>query len=191
MFSFSLFSCALSKAIYLGSDDYSQRTGSPFSGETCHAENINGIFPEAVYIKTRIQTFNLYHYYILHDGLIWYKSIDTEKEPKNWTLFPKNGLPRNTNAIAEISADADELVALSAEGNFYRYCFDRTIAHRSNVWLDRQGWPVEEQLYFDTRTAKNRAWALGKRNSHVLYYEDIFGNQHHNGTMEIATTYVL
>jgi len=189
--SFSLFSCALSKAIYLGPNDYSQRTGSPFLDETYHAENINGIFPEAVYIKTRIQTFNLYHYYILHDGLIWYKNIDLEQEPKNWTLFPKNGLPRNTNAIAEISADADELVALSVEGNFYRYCFDRTIAHRSNAWLDRQGWPVEEQLYFDSRTANNRAWAWGKRNSHVLYYEDIFGNQHHNGTMEIATTYVL
>jgi hypothetical protein len=32
-----------------------------------------------------------------------------------------------TSAVAEISADADELVALSAEGNFYRYCFDKTI----------------------------------------------------------------
>jgi hypothetical protein len=191
LFSFSLFSCALSKAIYLGPDDYSQRTSSPFFGEHYHAENINGIFPEAVYLKTRTQTLNLYHYYILHDGLIWYKSIDPEKEPKNWALFAKTGLPRNTDAIAEISADADELVALSAEGNFYRYCFDVTIAHKSNAWLDRQGWPVEEQLYFDSRTASNRAWALGKRNSHVLYYEDIFGNQHHNGTMEIATTYVL
>jgi hypothetical protein len=191
LFSFSLFSCALSKAIYLGPNDYAQRTGTPFSGEIYNAENINGSFPEAVYIKTRTQTFNLYHYYILHDGLIWYKSIDTEKEPKSWTLFARTGLSRNTNAIAEISADADELVALSVEGNFHRYCFDRTIAHRSNAWLNRQGWPVEEQLYFDTRTASNRAWALGKRNSHVLYYEDIFGNQHHNGTMEIATTYVL
>jgi hypothetical protein len=32
---------------------------------------------------------------------------------------------------------------------------------------------------------------LGKRNNQVLYYEDIFGNQHHNGSMEIATIYVL
>ena len=189
--SFFLFSCALSKAIYLGPNDYSQRTGSPFSVEIYNAENINGIFPETVYIKTRTQTFNLYHYYILHDGLIWYKSIDPEQEPINWTLFPKNGLPRNAGAIAEISADADELVALSAEGNFYRYCFDGTITHRSNTWDDRQGWPVEEQLYFDSRTANNRAWALGKRNIHVLFYEDIFGNQHHNGPAAIATTYVL
>ena len=43
----------------------------------------------------------------------------------------------------------------------------------------------------DTETARNRAWVMGKRNAQVLYYEDRFGNQHYNGTMEIATTYVL
>ncbi|MCL1837228.1 MAG: hypothetical protein FWG46_06760 [Treponema sp.] len=187
-----LCSCALSKAIYLGPNDYSPRTASPFPGINS-AEDINGNFPEAVYIKTKTQSFNQYHYYILDEGKIWYKSIDPEKEPQNWALFTKTGLPgkKTTNAIAEISADADELVALSAEGNFYRYCFDLTLSRRKSKWKDRQGWPVEDQLYFDSRTAANRSWALGKRNSHVLYYEDIFGNQHHNGTMEIATTYVL
>jgi hypothetical protein len=70
----------------------------------------------------------------------------------------KTGLPHNAwqmgfnkpERIVEISADADELVALSVEGGFYRYCFDKTIAHKSRVWLDRQGWPHEEQLYLDT-----------------------------------------
>ena len=197
--SFFINSCALSKAIYLGPNDYSARTGPLFSGEPYNAENINGVFPEAVYIKTRTQTFNAYHYYVLYDGRIWYKSINREKEPIDWTLFEKTGLPHNprrlgfskTNAIAEISADADELTALSSEGQFYRYCFDKTVAHSSKVWLDRQGWPSEEPLRLDMRTAKNISWALGKRNSHVLYYEDPFGNQHHNGTMEIATTYML
>jgi hypothetical protein len=163
------------------------------------AEDINGSFPEAIYIKTRTQTFNTYHYYLLHNGLIWYKSITPENEPKGWTLFEKTGLPHNNrkpsfnkaNKIIEISADADELVALSEEGGFYRYCFDSTIAHPSKVWLDRQGWPNEEQLFLDRRTAGNRAWAIGKRNMQVLYYEDPFGNQHHNGTQEIVTTYVL
>jgi hypothetical protein len=91
----------------------------------------------------------------------------------------------------EISADADELVAVSEEGGFYRYCFDRNISRPNKVWLDRQGWPHGEQLYLDRRAAGNRAWALGKRNMQVLYYEDTFGNQHHNGTQEIVTTYVL
>ncbi|MDR0598229.1 MAG: hypothetical protein LBG14_06960 [Treponema sp.] len=192
-------SCALSKAIYLGDDIYSGKAG-PQSGDIRYnAENINGIFPEAVYIKTRSQTFNAYHYYILNDGLIWHKSIDGAQEPAGWALFQETGLPHNSlkigfnkpERIVELSADADELVALSDEGGFYRYCFDRTIAHPSRVWLDRQGWPGEEQLFLDQRAAKNLSWALGKRNAHVLYYEDPFGNQHHNGAMEIATTYVL
>ncbi|MDR1420295.1 MAG: hypothetical protein LBI86_07975 [Treponema sp.] len=170
-----------------------------FPRESYAAENINGDFPQAVYIKTRTQTFNAYHYYVVRDGKIWYKSIDPRKKPREWVLFGKTGLPHNlwkwsfrkAAAVAEISADADELVALSVEGVFYRYCFDNTIAHKSNVWLDRQGWPRESRLYIDSRFGGNRAWAMGKRNRHVLYYEDPFGNQHHNGTMEIATTYVL
>ncbi|MDR1216334.1 MAG: hypothetical protein LBK25_06605 [Treponema sp.] len=194
-----LSSCAISKALYLGADTYSVKA-APQSAETpSDAENVNGVFPDAVYIKTRTQTFNAYHYYILRDGLIWYKSIDEGQEPLEWTLFTKTGLPHNSRkagfnkpkSIVEISADADELVALSDEGGFYRYCFDKTIAHKSNVWFDRQGWPTEEQLFLDQRAAGNLSWSLGKRNAHVLYYEDPFGNQHHNGTMEIATTYVL
>jgi hypothetical protein len=162
-------------------------------------EDINGVFPGAVYIKTRTQTFNTYHYYILREGLIWYKSRDGKTAPLDWTLFQKTGLPRDPlqpgfnkpERIVEISADADELAALSDEGGFYRFCFDLLVTRKTNVWLDRQGWPIEEQLFLDKRTAKNTAWTLGKRNSQVLYYEDPFGNQHHNGTQEIATTYVL
>jgi hypothetical protein len=174
-------------------------------------EDINGFFPREVYIKTRTQTFNAYHYYLIKDGLIWYKSIDETKEPFEWTLFGKTGLPHdrakpykrrnrhhrrkqnfsNPKKIVNISADADELAALAENGGFYRFCFDQIISRESSVWFDRQGWPQEYQLFLDRRTAKNTAWALGKRNNHVLYYEDPFGNQHHNGTMEIATTYML
>ncbi|GHV68150.1 hypothetical protein AGMMS49928_06890 [Spirochaetia bacterium] len=184
-----LSSCAISKAIYLGEDSYSLRAGPQSS--LYNTADINGVFPEAVYIKTKTQSFNLYHYYLIHEGKIWYKSIDPEKGPADWTLFAKTGLPRKAERIAEISADADELVALTEAGEFYRYCFDRTIAHKSNTWLDKQGWPGEEQLFLDRRTAKNLSWAIGKRNAHVLYYEDPFGNQHHNGTMEVVTTYML
>ncbi|MDR3191494.1 MAG: hypothetical protein LBT87_00335 [Treponema sp.] len=175
--------------------DGREKLSLPYPAE----EDINGVFPEAVYIKTRTQTFNTYHYYTLHEGLIWYKSRDPKKEPLDWTLFQKTGLPRDPwkvgfnkpERIVEISADADELAALSDEGGFYRFCFDVIITRKNNVWFDRQGWPIEEQLFLDTRTVSKLAWALGKRNGQVLYYEDPFGNQHHNGTQEIATTYVL
>jgi hypothetical protein len=108
-----LSSCAISKAIYLGDDIHSGRNGPQSVNAKPDAEDINGFFPEAVYIKTRTQTFNTYHYYILNDGLIWYKNINAGEEPAGWTLFDKTGLPER---IAEISADADELVALSDEG---------------------------------------------------------------------------
>jgi hypothetical protein len=173
-------------------------TAGPLLVEARPGEDINGNFPEAVYIKTRTQTFNTYHYYILKDGLIWYKNRNPEQEPREWALFFGTGLPSDTagknikaDYIAEISADADELAVLSREGRFFRFCFDRIFSRPNNVWLERQGWPLEEPLYMDLRTAKNIAWALGKRNNQVLYYEDPFGNQHHNGTQEIATTYVL
>ncbi|MDR1143960.1 MAG: hypothetical protein LBK77_07065, partial [Spirochaetaceae bacterium] len=195
---FLLSSCAISKALYLGQNDYGLNDGV-YEPPAAGGEDINGAFPEAVYVKTRTQTFNAYHYYILHEGRIWYKSIDPEKKPEDWTLFAKTGLPHNPmksgfnnpERIVEISADADEMAALSNKGGFYRYCFDRILSRRRNVWFDRQGWPGEEQLRLDRRTSDNLDWALGKRNSHVLYYEDPFGNQHHNGTMEIATTYIL
>jgi hypothetical protein len=162
-------------------------------------EDINGNFPEAVYIKTKTQTFNTYHYYILKDGLIWYKGLTADSGPRDWTIFMETGLPHNfddphfyyPNAIVEIAADADELVALSDEGRFYRICQDWIFSRQTKKWLDKQGWPEMVGLYLDHRTARNRAWTVGKRNDQVKYYEDPFGNQHHNGTQEIVTTYVL
>jgi hypothetical protein len=108
-----LSSCAISRALYLGPGR--NPLGPDFSMVQEHAGDINGVFPDAVYIKTRTQTFNTYHYYILRDGLIWYKSIETDTEPRNWTLFEKTGLPHNRwkwdfrepEKITEISADAD------------------------------------------------------------------------------------
>jgi hypothetical protein len=73
-----LSSCAISKALYLGEDIYSGRSGPQSVNAKTNAEDINGFFPEAVYIKTRTQTFNTYHYYILNDGLIWHKNINTD-----------------------------------------------------------------------------------------------------------------
>jgi len=187
---FSFNSCALSKAIYLGSG-YPQNINMPFSNERYDAENINGIFPEAVYIKTRTQTFNIYHYYILYENRIWYKNINPLAEPMNWTLFAETGLPGNVRSIVEISADADELMAVCEEGRIYTYRFDMTITLKANSWIDKHGWPAAEQLFFDSRTSKNLSWAVGRRNSHVQHYDDIFGNQHNWGISGISTIYIL
>jgi hypothetical protein len=178
---------------------FGQTVTPEINREIPSGEDINGIFPEAVYIKTRTQTFNTYHYYVLKDGLIWYKGVTPDSGPRDWTLFMETGLPHNYNDqyfrypdyVAEISADADELAALSNEGRFYRICQDWIFSRATKKWLDKQGWPELTGLYMDQRTARNKAWAVGKRNDQVKYYEDPFGNQHHNGTQEIVTAYVL
>jgi hypothetical protein len=188
--SFSLNSCALSKAIYLGSG-FSQNINMPFSNERYNAENINGVFPEEVFIKTRTQTFNTYHYYILYENRIWYKNINPQAEPVNWTLFAETGLPYNVRSIVEISADADELMAVCEEGRIYTYRFDMTITLKANSWIDKHGWPTAEQLFFDDRTSRNLSWAIGRRNAHVQYYDDVFGNQHNWGISGISTIYIL
>jgi hypothetical protein len=69
-FIFLLSSCTLAKAVCLGLEDFSQKATSQFAAESYNSENINGVFPDAVYIKTRTQSFNLYHYYIISDGRI-------------------------------------------------------------------------------------------------------------------------
>ena len=200
-------SCASSKTVPQGIDRREAKTWRLFQ-KTGADEDINGVFPDTVFIKTKTQTFDSYHDYILRGGRIWYKIREPDgviingkhvSWPREWMLFEGTGLPHNNldprftepSYIAEISADADELVALSVEGRFYRFCFDTTIAHPSGVWLDRQGWPTLEPLLLDERTARARAWSIGKRNMQTLYYEDRFGNQHHNGAMEIVTTYML
>ena len=40
-------------------------------------------------------------------------------------------------------------------------------------------------------TGNSRAWTAGTRRSEVLWYEDIFGNQHHYGSMGIETYYMM
>ncbi len=164
-------------------------------------ENINGDFPDIIYIKTRTQTFNTYHYYILQDGHIWYKGVTDNTGPKEWTIFRDTGLPNNKeeknfvnpNIIVEISADADELVAICDKGRTYRIFFDKTLSifAKRDVWLENKAWPQPETFILNDRIAQNISWSFGKRNSHVLYYEDIFGNGHHWGTMGISTVYYL
>lgn len=162
-------------------------------------EDVNGNLPARILIKTRTQSFNSYHYYALRDGKIWYKALDGKPGPVDWKLFGMTGLPENkdkkdfiaTDRIVEISADADELVVLSRDGVFYRISFDKVYSRKDNYWFDAHGWPDLTKMTLDARTLANIAWSVGKRNSHVLYYEDAFGHEHHYGTMGISSTYVL
>jgi hypothetical protein len=63
------------------------------------ATDINGIFPEQIFIKTPTQTFNRDYQFCLVDGLIYYKSLPNAKysnpgiNEEDWQLLKETGLP--------------------------------------------------------------------------------------------------
>lgn len=163
------------------------------------AENVNGRFPERIFIKTATQTFNEYYYFLLDHGRIYCKSLDSSGDAPEWQLFRKTGLPsarlkrgfKRPRAIVAISADANELQAISEEGRIYQYVFDPGLMLQDYFWKDRMGWPEAAPLEINDLVRGFRSWAVAKRTASVLWYEDRYGNQHHYGTMGIETSYFL
>ena len=156
--------------------------------------NINGLFPDEVYVKTPTQSFNSYYQFQLFHGKIFYKGFEGGA-PEDWTILKRTGLPRNffeggftdTERIISISADSNQLVALSEEGIFYNMMFTSGLSYSDFTWYQKKGWPVKTELRIDETVAGMRCWALGRRGKEVLWYEDINGNQHHYGTIGIDT----
>ena len=161
--------------------------------------NVNGAFPERIHIKTLTQTFNESYYFLLSENRIWYKSIDPEGDVPAWKLFRETGLPSarlkrgfvKPSAIVAISADANELQAISDTGRIYQYVFDPGLMIQDYFWKDHIGWPEGSPLVVNDLVRGFRSWAVSKRTSSVLWYEDRFGNQHHYGTMGIENSYFL
>jgi hypothetical protein len=90
-----------------------------------------------------------------------------------------------------IAADADELYAISDEGVVYLLFVERARKQKPFEWIDRHGWPDASPLVLNDLVVPHRAWSVGTRDAAVLWYEDAVGNQHHYGTMGIATLYFL
>lgn len=162
-------------------------------------EDVNGEFPESIYIKTATQTFNDTYFFLLSDNRIWYKSIDPAGAIPQWTRFRSTGLPSarfkkdfiKPRAIVSISADANELQAISDTGRIYQYVFDPGLLLQDYFWKDHIGWPEAAPLEINALVKGFRSWAVAKRNATVLWSEDRFGNQHHFGTMGIENSYFL
>lgn len=158
-------------------------------------ESINGIFPEKIYVNTLVQVSSFGFDFCLHDGKIYHKKAD-EKE---WLLMPPSGLPFSETdtsfiqpeAIVEIAADADCLYAFSNSGILYRYYFRKIKTERLNTWIMNFGWPLPSVLKQNILVSNKRGWGMGVRRGDILWYEDIYGNQHHYGTMGLETLYFL
>lgn len=159
-------------------------------------ENVNGHEPDRVLIKTATQTLCRGWQFILLDG-----RIHTRREGASpqeiWRPLTETGLPhgsggfRNAKRIVSISADADELYAISDEGVVYLLFTERERKQKPFRWVDRHGWPDVSPLVLNDLVVPHRAWSVGTRDAGVLWYEDVAGNAHHYGTMGIATLYFL
>src|SRR5512145_893914 len=159
--------------------------------------SVNGRLPESVFIRTATQTFCRGYQFNLVDGRIYFKRTDATAG-ELWRPLTGTGLPhgtgrgfRNARRVVSISADADELYAVSGEALVYLLFVEHDRKHRPFEWIDRHGWPDASPLVLNDLVVPHRAWSVGTRDSGVLWYEDAAGNQHHYGTMGIATLYFL
>jgi len=194
-----LFSCvALSKV-----ENYEEHALAMAGAEEIHMavtesiDGVNGPFPDKVYIKTATQTFNKDYQFCLSDGKIFYKGRNPGKGPEDWELL-ETGLPyskiarfKTPKRIIALAGDVDSILAMDEDGKVYEYYFERTTIRRHITWYHVMGFPTKGQLALNRTTGKTRAWTVGTRRSEVLWYEDIFGNQHHYGSMGIETYYIL
>ena len=160
-------------------------------------DNVNGSFPDTVYIKTATQTFNKDYQFCLSDGKIYYKGRRPDKGPVDWELL-ETGLPyskiarfKTPKRVIALAGDVDSILAMDEEGKVYEYYFERTTIRRHITWYHIMGFPTKGQLALNRTTGNTRAWTAGTRRSEVLWYEDPFGNQHHYGSMGIETYYIL
>lgn len=161
-------------------------------------DNLNGYLPNRIYIKTSTQTFCRDYEFSLIDGYIYYKGRNNTIEPKNWELLTGTGLPnsksknfKQPSRIVEISSDIDSIMALSDTGQIYGMFFDDLLRVDSWKWLSDWGFPAASPLTFSGIAEKKLAWSTGTRRSDILWYTDIFGNEHHYGTMGLETLYLL
>lgn len=194
-----LFSCvALSKV-----ENYEEHALAMAGDTDIHMDvteginNVNGQFPDTVYLKTATQTFNKDYQFFLSDGKIFYKGRNPGKGPEDWELL-ETGLPyskidkfKSPKRIIALAGDVDSLLAMDDRGKIYEYYFERTTVRRHVTWYHEMGFPTKGQLALNRTTGNTRAWSAGTRRSEILWYEDIFGNQHHYGSMGIETYYIL
>ena len=168
-------------------------------------ENLNGSSPSEIHVKSMTQTFLKDWQFMIKDGKIWRKAAPENPEYEkysDWELFLGTGLPfysslipvekwKSPDSITEIFADGDCLFAFDDKARMYFIYTQKLADEKVWVWSNVFGWPKKEVLYQNELVRDKRGWAMGVRRSDILWYEDRFGNQHHYGTMGLATVYFL
>ncbi|MGN0729044.1 hypothetical protein [Treponema sp.] len=168
---------------------------------TLNSQETSGFLPDTIFFRTMTQSYCKYFEFTLVDGRIYAK----KPEEKKWKLFLKTGLPvpqiNTTGAeefpvperITEISADGDSLYVFDSSGILYSVFLCKDSPETPFVWKKEFGFPKSGNGFLkqDEFTRDKRAWSMGCRRKDVLYHSDIYGNEHHYGTMGLETIYFL
>lgn len=168
---------------------------SVFLQDVSMEENINGNYPEHIYIKTRTQTFTKGYEFMIRSGKLLYKA----KDETMWQRYCKTGLPEGAEFVTEIFGDSNCVFVFDEQGRLYRTYTEKEVRKSAAspfyvkpfTWIYLFGWPESVVFKQGVLAKNNRAWAMGARRKDVLWHEDIFGNQHHYGTMGLETIYFL
>lgn len=158
-----------------------------FLKDTSLDQNINGTYPEHISVKTLSQTFLKDYEFMIRAGKIYYKKYDEGL----WQIFMMTGVPPESQYVTEICADGDCLFVFNEKARMFKLYTQKTTISRIFTWVEEFGWPDASPLYQNQLVNTKRGWAMGTRRKDVLWYEDIFGNQHHYGTMGLETIYFL
>ena len=163
-------------------------------------QDVSGFLPDEVFIRTMTQSYCKYYSFVLVDGRIYARKTGESE----WKLFLKTGLPFSKSLkkkdrfdspsfIREICADADSLYAFDSDGYLY-ICYLTDVEggkEKSLRWHKIFGFPKNSYLLQNELVENKRGWSMGARRAGVLWYEDIYGNEHHFGTMGLETVYFL
>jgi len=141
-------------------------------------------FPEKVIFRTKTETFNTVNQFVLRDGIIWFKKINSKQK---WKVVP---LSIELNTPVEIGSDAEHLVAIDQKGKIHTV----KEAGKKNVitpldWRSTWGNP----FWFGPglKLPKNKAWEISFFSpSEERFYIDPAGNKHGVG-VGVTTLYVL
>lgn len=181
----------------VSSDKFLEFEGAPVYLENrSSTDDINGTFPDKIYIKTLTQTFGFEYEFLLHENKIYYKKIGTDKS--QWALYLDTGLPfskknkiSGVTSIVEINCDGDALYAFSKDGKLYRSYLKSITSYTAFDWVDYFGWPEKIQVYQNSSVENKKSWCVGSSRKDVEYYEDILGNQHNLGPLGVESIIML
>jgi len=147
-------------------------------------EEATSKFPKKVIFRSKTETFNTVNQFVLRDGIIWFKKINSRGK---WKVLP---LPHDINVPVEIGSDSEHFVAIDQKGRVFTIQrAGKRNKIKSDDWSSTWGTP----FWFGPgiNLPKRKAWEISFFSpSDEKFYIDPAGNKHGIG-VGVTTLYVL